>query len=169
MMRIPTLCANCTVAKSNPGLTRNCAPASTQRCAASASSTVPAPTSTSPPMVFASCAITSTAPGTVMVNSTTGMPPAQTASAACIACLPDDARTTGTMPISRIFFRTCSFSVVMVACLSGRCARRRLSSPASLLSASPWSYLRAWSWQARRGPPRSQPPTALPARKEIRR
>jgi hypothetical protein len=79
-----------------------------QRCAAFASSTVPAPTSTSFPTDLASCAMTLIAPGTVIVTSTMGMPPAQTASAACIACCEDAARTTGTIPIPPIFLRTSS-------------------------------------------------------------
>jgi hypothetical protein len=40
------------------------------------------------------------APGTIMVSSIIGMPPAQTARAASIACSGEEARTTGTIPIS---------------------------------------------------------------------
>src|ERR1700678_2762935 len=82
-----------------------------QRSAVPASSTVPAPISTSEPMLLARWEITSTAPGTVMVISTIGIPPARTASAASIACFADDARTTGTMPISVIRSLTSCFFI----------------------------------------------------------
>src|SRR6266571_3714908 len=62
-----------------------------------------------PPLV--SSRITSRAPGTVMVISTIVMPPSQTASAAIRASRGEDARTTGTMPISIIQSRTFCLSI----------------------------------------------------------
>src|SRR5258708_31102514 len=51
------------------------------------------------------------APGTVMVISTMGMPPWHTASAAIRASSGEDARTTGTIPISMIRSRTFCLSI----------------------------------------------------------
>ncbi|MGA8617776.1 MAG: hypothetical protein WB660_04565 [Candidatus Sulfotelmatobacter sp.] len=53
-------------------------------------------------MVLASSEITSSAPGTVMVISTIGIPPWQTASAAKRASWEEEARITGTIPIPSI-------------------------------------------------------------------
>jgi hypothetical protein len=47
------------------------------------------------------------APGQVMVISTMGMPPLQTASAAMWASRSEDARITGTIPICSMRLRTC--------------------------------------------------------------
>src|SRR5436309_508007 len=55
--------------------------------------------------------MTSRAPGTVMVISTMGMPPLEMASAAIRASPGDDARTTGTIPISMIRSRTFCLSI----------------------------------------------------------
>src|SRR5437762_1040231 len=55
--------------------------------------------------------MTSRAPGTVMVISTMGMPPWQTAAAAIRASPGDDARTAGTIPISMIRSRTFCLSI----------------------------------------------------------
>ncbi len=64
----------------NTGLTMNCAPASITLSAVSASSTVPAP-SRKPGGIFgASPAISSIAPGTVIVTSSARMPPSEMAS-----------------------------------------------------------------------------------------
>src|SRR6266478_3682539 len=106
IIKTPSRTANSTVARFNPGLTRNSAPASRQRRAVSTSSTVPAPISASETPLFLSSRITSIAPGTVMVISTMGIPPSHTAWAASSASAGDDARTTGTTPISKIRFRT---------------------------------------------------------------
>src|ERR1700674_3258576 len=111
MITFPSRTASSTVFRFNPGLTRNCAPASRHRRAASALSTVPAPTRTSEALFFASSRMTSRAPGTVMVISTMGMPPRRTASAAIRASPGDDARTTGTIPISMIRSRTFCLSI----------------------------------------------------------
>src|ERR1043166_3208487 len=60
------------------------------------------------------------APGTVIVISTIGMPPLQTASAARCASRAEEARTTGTMPMSRIrWWTSCLFTM--------RCSLSRLS------------------------------------------
>src|SRR5262249_9085572 len=67
----------------------------------------------SEPILRASSAMSSIAPGTVMVISTMGMPPAQTASLACMASADDEARTTGTIPISRMRLRTCSLVLII--------------------------------------------------------
>src|SRR5712691_2092103 len=77
-----------------------------QARAVSASSTVPAPRTTSEPKRRATCSITPSAPGTVMVISSTGTPPSRTASTTFIAWSADCARTTGTSPTSAIFRRT---------------------------------------------------------------
>src|SRR5215469_7703950 len=53
--------------------------------------------------------MSSTAPGTVVVISTTGIPPCITASAAKCASSPDETLTAGTMAISRIRAQTSSF------------------------------------------------------------
>src|SRR6266851_6827993 len=111
MISFPSRTASSTVFRFNPGLTRNCAPASRHRRAASGLSTVPAPMRTSDAQFFTSSRMTSTAPGTVMVISTIGMPPWQTASAATHASPGDDARTTGTIPISMIRSRTFCLSI----------------------------------------------------------
>src|SRR5712691_869985 len=55
--------------------------------------------------------MTSRAPGTVMVISTMGIPPCQTASAANLASCGEAARTTGTIPISSIRARTSYFFI----------------------------------------------------------
>src|ERR1035441_6113833 len=55
--------------------------------------------------------MTSTAPGTVMVTSTMGMPPSQTASAANRASSAEYRRTAGIMPISSIRARTSSLVI----------------------------------------------------------
>src|ERR1035438_8645744 len=85
-------------------------PASTHKRVVLVSSTVPAPT-----MSFGSerirWAINSTAPGTVMVISTIGMPPSVTASAAKCASSPEETRIAGMMAISRILEQT-SFFVI---------------------------------------------------------
>ena len=65
--------ANFTVARSKPGLTKNCAPASRQRRASSTLRTVPAPMRISFPALFVNSRMTSMAPGQVMVISTMGM------------------------------------------------------------------------------------------------
>jgi hypothetical protein len=52
------------------------------------------------------------APGTVMVISITGMPPKWMASTARRASSTFEARTTGTMPVSQIRFRTLSVVIV---------------------------------------------------------
>src|SRR5437016_955099 len=98
IMSFPSATARWITCRLSPGLTRNCAPASRHRLAASALRTVPAPTRTSAGLLLASSRITSTAPGTVMVISTIGIPPSQTASDAMRASHADDARTTGTTP-----------------------------------------------------------------------
>src|SRR5580704_8596375 len=127
MISFPSFAASATVGRCSPGLTRNSAPASRHRRAASAFRTVPAPTSISEAAAFASSRITSTAPGTVIVISTMGMPPRQTASAAIRASLGDDARMTGTIPISMIRSRTLCLSIgdhlSSGACSSARDAR----------------------------------------------
>src|SRR5437667_4054599 len=124
MINIFSRTANSTVGRFNPGLTRNCAPASRQRRAVSTSSTVPAPMSTSEALLLLSSRITSTAPGTVIVISTIGIPPWQTASDAINASREDDARTTGTTPISAIRSRTfCLFISPAVCSWSTRDAR----------------------------------------------
>src|SRR5712691_5202338 len=61
--------------------------------------------------------MTSMAPGTVIVISTMGMPPSQTASAAMRASRGDDARTTGTIPISVIRSRTSCLSILRITLL----------------------------------------------------
>src|SRR3954470_21066996 len=61
----------------------------------------------------------SIAPGTVMVISTTGIPPAHTPSTAYMACLAEVARITGTMPISTIRSATCFFVIWILDCQSG--------------------------------------------------
>src|SRR6266403_5840030 len=111
MISFASRTANSTVDTFKPGLTRNCAPASRQRRAASVLRTVPAPMRTPEALFFASSRMTSTAPGTVIVISTMGIPPSQTASAAMRASLGDAARTTGTIPISMIRSRTCCLSI----------------------------------------------------------
>src|SRR5713101_2144932 len=55
--------------------------------------------------------MTSRAPGTVMVISTMGIPPCQTASAANLASCGEAARTTGTIPISSMRARTSCFLI----------------------------------------------------------
>src|SRR5580658_4456702 len=105
--------ASSTVGKFRPGLTRNCAPASRQFCAACAFNTVPAPIRTSEPQFFTSSRITSSAPGTVIVLSTIGLPPSQTASSARHASRAEPARTTGTIPISRMRSRTFCLSIAV--------------------------------------------------------
>src|SRR6266496_4539236 len=99
---LPRLFTSWTVAESNPGATMNSAPESIHRCAVPASSTVPAPISTSAPRLLTNSLISSIAPGTVMVTSTIGIPPTHTASAACLACADDVALTIGTIPTSTI-------------------------------------------------------------------
>src|SRR5205814_1050273 len=99
---LPRFFTSWTVAESNPGATMNSAPESIHRWAVPASSTVPAPISTSSPRLLTNSLISSIAPGTVMVTSTIGIPPAHTASAACLACADDVALTIGTIPISTI-------------------------------------------------------------------
>ena len=100
MIGTPRSCAAAMVPRSRPGLTMNAAPASMQRRAASASSTVPAPTTARSPSRSTSERMTAVASGTVIVISKIEMPPAITASAARIASSGDGARTTGTMPTS---------------------------------------------------------------------
>src|SRR2546422_4520704 len=120
----PSRTANATIGILTPGLTRNWAPALRQRRAVSTSSTVPAPMSTSEALLLLSSRITSTAPGTVIVISTIGIPPWQTASDAINASREDDARTTGTTPISAIRSRTfCLFISPAVCSWSTRDAR----------------------------------------------
>ncbi len=116
MISFPARFTKATVSASNPGLTMNSAPASMQRCAVSASRTVPAPISTCEELLRDSCAITSIAPGTVIVISTMGIPPAQTPSTARRASRAEDARTTGTTPISIICLRVSS-RVMLSPCL----------------------------------------------------
>src|SRR5439155_251330 len=93
IINLPSRFTICTVSRSNPGLTINSAPASIHRWTVSESSTVPAPIRTSEPRLFASWEIASTAPGTVIVISTIGMPPAQTASAALMASCAEDVQS----------------------------------------------------------------------------
>src|SRR5205807_1548419 len=111
IINFPSIPASLTTSRFSPGLTRNCAPASRHFLAASTLRTVPAPIKTSPELLFVSSRITSTAPGTVMVISTIGIPAWQTASAANRASRADDARTTGTTPILRILSRTLCLSI----------------------------------------------------------
>ena len=124
IMSLPRRRACATVSGSKPGLTMNSAPASMQRRAASASSTVPAPITTSAPKLLTRSLMTSIAPGTVIVTSTIGMPPAQTASAACLAWVAEEARTIGTIPMSRIRLRISS-CVIRSKASNGRGRRDR--------------------------------------------
>src|SRR5262249_37765331 len=95
----PSAAASATVFALKPGLTKNCAPASRHLCACSGFNTVPAPTSNSlEDECLANSRMTSTAPGTVIVIPTIGIPPLLPASAAVRASAADDARTTGTIP-----------------------------------------------------------------------
>src|SRR5581483_3083275 len=105
---LPAARQHSTIPRSNPGLTRNSAPASMHRRAVSASSTVPAPTKTWEPADLTTSRISSIAPGTVIVISATGMPPSEMASTASFPSAREDARTTGTIPISTIRLQTCS-------------------------------------------------------------
>src|SRR5437763_110830 len=90
------------VGTSSDGLTTKRAPASMQARAPSASRTVPAPMSASSPRRRTRSAMTFTAPGTVIVISRMGMPPARIASTARIASSDERARTTGMMPMARM-------------------------------------------------------------------
>src|SRR6266540_293613 len=90
------------VGMSRAGLTMNFAPASTQARAVSESVTVPAPIRASAPRRSVSSLMIFMAPGTVIVISRTGMPPARIASTAASASSDDLARTTGMMPMARI-------------------------------------------------------------------
>src|ERR1039457_2649182 len=102
--------ANFTVSGSRPSLVRNCAPASKQRRAVSASRTPPAPTIISCARCT-TCEITLVASGTVKVISTIGMPPRETASAANSASSVEDTRMDGMIPTSSIRRRTsCLFT-----------------------------------------------------------
>src|SRR5438552_8885361 len=103
-----------------PGLTRNCAPASRHSVACSERKTVPAPVSTLSPYLRTTSRITAGAFGTVMVISITGIPPAQMASTACRASSKVAALTTGTIPISPIFFNTSSMFIVLSGVLHAR-------------------------------------------------
>src|SRR5260370_34241518 len=69
-------------------------------------------------MVFTNSEMTSRAQGRVMVISTIGIPPCQTASAANLASCGEAARTTGTIPISSIRARTSCFFIKIVAAFS---------------------------------------------------
>src|ERR1700723_169340 len=99
IIRILFRWANSSVFRFIPGLTRNCAPASRQRWAASALRTVPTPTKIWG-IVSAMRETTAVAPGTVMVISTTSRPPARTASAANSASSAVVARITGMIPVA---------------------------------------------------------------------
>src|ERR1700723_378029 len=99
IIRILFRWANSSVFRFIPGLTRNCAPASRQRSAASALRTVPTPTKIWG-IVSAIRETTAVAPGTVMVISTTSTPPARTASAANKASSAVAARITGMIPVA---------------------------------------------------------------------
>src|SRR5437899_203808 len=96
-----------------PGLTRNSARRSMHSVACSERKTVPAPVSTLSPYLRTTSRITLGAFGTVMVTSITGIPPAQMASTACRASSKLAALTTGTIPISPIFFKTSSMFIVL--------------------------------------------------------
>ncbi len=110
MVTIFALLASSTMLRSSPGLVKKCAPASKQRRAVTGSKTVPAPTIMSGTLVTMSW-INSHASGTVMVISTMGIPPAETAAAANLASSVEDTRIAGTMPISSILSRTSSLFI----------------------------------------------------------
>src|ERR1700735_739077 len=106
-----------------------------------------------------------------MVISAMGIPPLQIASTAFIASLAEEARTTGTTPISIIRFFTASAfipknhphlphaSIVSVH-FNVRYARHFPSSTGKLLLRLPWSCHRELSSQALRALPRNPRPTA---------
>ena len=95
------------------GLTTNCAPSRMHIRAVSASSTVPAPIRMSG-RSFASRFITSIAPGTVIVISSTVTPPSAIAVASASAFSTDAARSTGTNPI---FFNSANTSAFFISLL----------------------------------------------------
>src|SRR2546429_312190 len=64
-----------------------------------------------------------------MVISTIGIPPSQTASAAMRASHADDARTTGTTPISTIRSRTCCLSIFPPPRETCPCRHRAIRAP----------------------------------------
>src|ERR1700676_958519 len=89
------------------------------------SRTVPAPTRTSG-VVLTSSEITCSAPGTVIVISTIGIPPRHTASAANRASWGEEARITRTIPIRSICARTSCFSMEAVLSSAGNSCSRPL-------------------------------------------
>ena len=170
----PCACAVLMTGTDKPGLTRNSAPASRHSVACSERKTVPAPVSTLSPYLRTTSRITAGAFGTVMVISITGIPPAQMASTACRASSKLAALTTGTIPISPIFFNTSSMFIVLSGVLharkskffSERFAAHALPLPAKLPATSPYSYRPEWSSPRRRAPRRTPPPTAVRAPSE---
>src|SRR5665213_1544522 len=99
------------VAMLSAGLTTNFAPSRMHIRAVSGSSTVPAPIK----MSGRSCArrrITSMAPGTVIVTSSTVTPPSAMALASANALSTDEARRTGTRPIFRSSASTSSLRIL---------------------------------------------------------
>ena len=79
MATAPAAFVTATTSGLKTGLTTNLAPADTTSLAVPLSVTVPAPTRTSGGAVFTSAAITSTAPGTVIVISIHFTPPSRIA------------------------------------------------------------------------------------------
>src|SRR5262249_33977084 len=83
---------------------------------------VPAPANRSPRCLIRE-RITSTAPGTVMVISTIGIPPRAIASAARRASSPEAERITGTIPTSTIRWKTSALSIAFLVRISPTSSR----------------------------------------------
>ena len=116
-----------------------------QARAVSGSSTVPAPTTASAPNLFARSSMRRTAPGTVIVISRTGTPPSRMASMARAASSADSARTTGTIPTSRIVARVfflahrCTRAVPPFITRSTSARVAIVVSPGVVMARAPWA------------------------------
>ena len=99
------------VSTSREGVTQNSAPASMQWRAVVASSTVPAPRTRLSPNWSQACSRILSAPGTVMVTSSTGIPAPWITLIASSAWLAVSVRTIGMMPEWRMVFKTSCLAI----------------------------------------------------------